>query len=350
MFCIATNIYHLLPLYKRNPSDFITPLEIATNPEKVTSYFIKSPDTKPLFFMPIHENTSQIEFETEFMIDLVAAIPTCAAAFHKSNHIEIIPKPNLISSLKNTKIELNGKLLHQYNNLLIGNINKSYELWAIFPYSISNHGNPLPKNNNFIRKFVEKFYVPASKRMEHLPSQMDIPQINSDITSFNEFYERVLITGKRYSVNSTFMDAFYDIILQKKSIDEEQWPVLYIQWPGGKQRFQGRANFELLMKNHYNQVDPIYCDNYIIDIRGVLFAKYNENSTEEKRNIPLSCMWNPDIMIKALHCEKSYEHLWTNRIQLNQDDLTIPSLLHTNNGSAEYPCYGTSCWRDIWGK
>lgn len=130
------NVYDLYHNNKNNQDEFISMSEISND----IKFFQLQRNTKKLYVEPITEDHNDIIFSVNTQIDLIAAIPFSSYAFHNSEHMEIFLKPNISSSLEKSKVVIKNKIIHKYTHFLFGKINKTFDLWLIFPNAFTTSG------------------------------------------------------------------------------------------------------------------------------------------------------------------------------------------------------------------
>ncbi len=171
---------------------------------------------------------------------------------------------------------------------------------------------------------------------------------NEENTSntYNSFFNYVIQANKSYTVNHHFFDALFSIILHKRETDDIYWPILYLQWPGGKQPINDKDHYISILDSIYKQINPDYCELFNIDIRGELLAQYNIFSN----NNYLSVMWNPDKILEVLKCDTLFaKEQWCKIYGSDSTDILPEPMLNTISATQQYPAYGTSCWRNTMG-
>lgn len=336
---------------------------IATTIE-AENLFLESPyilSKEPYHFNPHIETEDpyKFNFEVDYQIDLVAAIIASDKAFSNSSHIEFIPKPKHNYYLPRSKIKYKNYYIHEYPTLKLGKIANRYELWAFFPNAAEKRqkSSKLKKatiDMRFVEDFTKKFYCEAVRNISIIIQRYDIPYYPANDILFGEWYNG-LKAGEAYPVSSIFMNAYFKV-LQENKLDLH-YPILYIQWPGGKQKIiNGQATLEKLIQQHFMEVDPNYCFNgMILDLRAAIYC------SKEQSNINYSVMWNPDKIASILKQSTNDDiNFWNTSFNKEfdgsvddstaeiEEDSDIPRL--SKPKVREYNCYGTKVWRDVFGK
>ena len=151
---------------------------------------------------------------------------------------------------------------------------------------------------------MKSYYCEAVEKISFISHKMDLPIWNT-LFDFSTFFNSIQ-EGTSFSVTQIFMNAFYKVIHSKR-IDSQSdiyWPILYIQWPGCKQRIEkGIIQLNQIMEDHFKEINPEGClDGLLVDLRVALFASKTEfqEKTNSSTYSPLSVMWNPDKIRKIL--------------------------------------------------
>jgi hypothetical protein len=287
-----------------------------------------------------HSNATNITLTPKFEIDAVFGLIDNANAIAGATLGEIYFKK--FGMLSKTKLNYNGRKIHEYPHLSIGRIDKRYHIYAVFPHYRGSNDTELHT------KFLQKILFPAIQRISDVTVKSKFPLWPSDMP-FHTF-QKYILSEPHFQV-VTVTPIFWDklIELDDEFRDTELFFLLYFEWPGQKLPIPTVASLETIHNTITSQINPQFCGDYLIDIRASLFAEVKESP-----ELPLAVIWNADEVLQLFQLKDNREAYFRKpRVAVGDEDEEeeiLPPVQLDKVRFDQYPLYGTSIFRDVWGK